>query len=160
MKRPVFLAAIICMASCNNPPADKNTPDTRRDVRGWEPPQTGVTVAADSMKTNDPLNAFYFAVKLTVSADNEGATGDYGFVYDIVTHYGPGGMVGKLIMPAGGKSLKPLLQRDPQGGYRYIIGFIAGKELGGDGKTFQEFYSVTGSKETVEIKPLKSYRFH
>lgn len=150
----LLLSLLLFVTSCNS-----NKSSKAGDQQGaWNPPPAGAVVAADSMKIDDPLNEFYFAVSVTVSHENEIATGDYGFVYDVTTHYGPGTMTGQITMPAGGKTLKPLLHKSPQG-YRYLIGFIAGEDLGGDGKTFQELYSVEGSKETIVIKPLKSYRF-
>jgi hypothetical protein len=149
------LLVVLLLAACNgSAPAGSEAGATP-----WQPPAAGTTVASDSMKVDDPLNNFYFAVKLTVSPENEHANGDYGFVYDVTTHYGPGAMTGTINMPPGGRSLKPLLRKAPEGGYKYIVGFIAGKDMGGDGQTFQELYAIEGSRETIAIKPLKSYRF-
>jgi len=156
MKRLYFLFLPLLFMACQNKTPHNNGVGSE----GWTPPGPGTIVAIDSMKyKEDPLNNFYFAVKLTVSSENATQVGDYGFVYDLNTHCGPGEMIGRVEMPSGGRSLKPLLRRAPEGRYKYIIGFIAGKDLGGDGKTFQDLYSVTATKEKVEIKALKSYRF-
>ncbi len=159
MKKLSVLMVLILLAACSAPDhnASKNNP-----AAGWTPPGAGAVVAADSMQYHgDALNRFYFVVKLTVSSDNEqaNANGDYGFVYDVNTHCGPGVLTGKITMPTGGKSLKPLLRAAPEGGNKYIVGFIAGSDMGGDGKTFQELYSITAEKENIEIRQLKNYRF-
>lgn len=150
-----FVILLLGLSACgeNTPAANAalNTP--------WNPPALGTLVASDSMRTKDELNEFYFALRLSVSANNENEKRDYGFVYDITTHYGPGRLNAKLTMPPGGKSLKPLIRRSKDKDAQYIIGFIIGKELGGDGRTFQRYYQVTGSNQLVEIKQLESYRF-
>lgn len=159
MKPLYFLMTFLLLAACQS---KSTSPESKSGGSSatWQPPGPGTVVAIDSMKyAEDPLNDFYFAVKLSVSSENEHEVADYGFVYDVSTHCGPGDMTGAIHMPKGGKHLKPLLRRAPDGGYQYQVGFIAGKDMGGDGKTFQELYAITATKGNVEIKPLKSYSF-
>lgn len=155
MKRlPCLFIILFFLCSCGHSGTGDNA--AQNDTR-WTPPPAGTVVAADSMKIDDPLNTFYFAVKL-ISSPANGEEGTFGFIYDIETHYGPANTSGRFSMPSGGKDLKPLLRKATDGSYTFIIGFIPGKEFGGD-NTFKEYYAVSGNKGSIEIRALKGYKF-
>ena len=147
--------SLLFLAACHS------SPETVKQQ--WMPPVAGTVVANDSMKIKDKLNDFYFAVKLTVSGENKETGIDYGFVYDVATHYGPNNAVSKITMPRGGKRLQPLLRKDPSNEDTFIIGFIPDKDMGGDGKTFKEYYAVkalvVGNITSIKLEKLKDYRF-
>lgn len=145
---PVFMLAV----ACNNRSSTKSTDDAT-----WTAPPAGTVVAVDSMKIEDPLNNFYFAVKLTSSPAND-MPGTMGFVYDMDMHAGPNKGLQQLTMPKGGKDLKPLIRRAKDGSTMFIIGFIPGKDFGGD-TTFQEYYSVKAEGKNISVHVLKSYSF-
>ena len=146
---------LLLLAAC------QSSPETIK--QGWIPPAAGTVIANDSMKINDKLNDFYFALKLTVSDENKETAIDYGFVYDVVTHYGPNNAESKIMMPRGGKRLQPLVRKDPANDNTFIIGFIPDKNMGGDGKTFKEYYAVkalvVGNITSIKLEKLKDYRF-
>ena len=149
----LLLPFILFMNGCSD-----NETNNSHDESAWTPPPAGTLVAADSMKIDDPLNNFYFAVKLSTSPANE-MSGNYGFVYDMDMHCGPNKGVQQLTMPKGGNNLKPLIRRAKDGNPAFIIGFIPGKEYGGD-TTFQEYYSITAEGKNMKVKALKAYRFN
>ena len=149
----LILPIILLINGCSS-----NETANSRDESAWTPPPSGTLVAADSMKIDDPLNNFYFAVKLSVSPANK-MSGNYGFVYDMAIHCGPNKGVQQLTMPKGGDNLKPLIRRAKDGSPEFIIGFIPGKAYGGD-TTFQEYYSVKAEGKNMSVKALKAYRFN
>jgi hypothetical protein len=138
--------------------------DQANTAKQWTPPAAGVIVAADSMKVADDLNDFYFAVTLTSSHENNKPGKGDGFVYDLDAHFGPNDAMSSIRMPRGGRDLQPLLRKVDNEDYGYIIGFIPGKDMGGDGVTFQPYYLVKAVKSSVkvaiEIKGLKQYSFN
>jgi hypothetical protein len=156
---PVFLA--LCFLAACQPPDPKSAPNshehksTEADLPGWTPPPAGTIVAGDSMAIKDPLNHFYFAVQLRSSAMND-QPGAAGFIYDVLAHFGPNAAEGQITMPEGGRNLRPLLRRAPDGGYSYRIGFITGSAFGRD-TSFHDYYLVKGAKDNIEIKAVKAY---
>jgi hypothetical protein len=57
-------------------------------------------------------------------------------------------------MPYGGEHLRPMLRQGQ--GYSYIMGFVPGKEYGGD-TAFHEYYKILGGKEHIEIVALNGF---
>lgn len=158
---PLFLLSLLFFTACNsNPSADAGNGETSAS---WTPPASGTVVASDSMKIEDKLNDFYFAVKLTTSHNNDKPGNNYGFIYDVDAHFGPNDAMSEITMPKGGKNLKPVLQKAEDEEYGYILGFIPSRQMGGDGKTFQPYYLVravkAGMHTSIEIKALKQYSF-
>lgn len=144
---------LLLSAACGT--ASRQAPAT---LKADAPPPAGAIVAADSIAyTDDPLNHYFFAVKLRVSAANTSA-GDAGMRYDILAGYGPAQAEGALAMPRGAGALKPLLRRDTAEKYGFIIGFIAGKEYGGDG-AFSPYYSVSATRGEIRMRQLRAYEF-
>lgn len=116
------------------------------DIEQYTPPPSGTIVAADSMPvTNDPLNHFTFSVKVKTNEYSKKGT------YSILASYGPNEGDGMFTMPRGGGNLKPVLRRSKEA-YTYIIGFEYQRK-------FYEYYKVSGSKGTIEIKNIKAYSF-
>lgn len=156
----LFILVLVFLSGCRQPSAgtDKTTTSTE-----WTPPAAGSIVAADSMKVDDKLNDFYFAVVLTSSHKNKEGGNDYGFVYDLDAHFGPNDAMSSITMPKGGRNLQPLLRKVDNEEYGYIIGFIPGKSMGGDGNTFMPYYLVkavkTAANVAIEIKGIKQYSF-
>ena len=127
------------------------------DVPQWIPPPAGTVVAADSMKLADELNNSYFAVKLVASPAND-KPGTMGYVYDLYVHCGANEGMQQITMPKGGRNLKPLIRRAANDRTTYIVGFIPGRDFGGD-TTFLEYYSVSEDGRNIKVKALKSYTF-
>lgn len=153
MKHRLILPLVLLLGACSQPKAGNDNNDG-----SWTPPPAGTVVAADSMKVKDPLNDFYFAVKL-VSSPANGEEGNMGFVYDVEAHYGPNAANSRITMPKGGNNLRPLLRPDKTKEYTYILGFIPGKDYGGSNE-FQDYYAISASRGTIEIRALKSYSFN
>lgn len=158
MKKVFAGAAFLLMLySCHEHPQMNDSASVKAGT-SYTPPPAGSIVAADSMPfSEDPLNHYYFSVKLRVSEDNKRAD-SYGMVYDVLAGYGPAHAQSAITMPHGGRDLQPLLRRDDSSEYGYIIGFIADKSHGGDG-TFKPYYRVAAQRGEISIKPLKGYAF-
>lgn len=157
MKTCCPLLLLCLLAACNSSGDGQDAKHEKEGSAGasWTPPPPGTVVAADSMLiTDDPLNRFYFTVKLLPGKQQ--GQGAAGFIYDVQADFGPNTADGRIAMPRGGRNLRPLLRPAPDGSYSYIIGFIPGPEYGGD-TAFHEYYEVRGAKSSIEIKPLKGY---
>jgi hypothetical protein len=153
MNRLLSVAAVFMIACCSCSDNDINAPDRKRagllavnDIDQYTPPPPGTIVVADSMPvTDDPLNHFTFSVKVKANEYSKKGT------YSILAAYGPNEGDGMFTMPRGGGNLKPVLQRSKEP-YTYIIGFEYQHK-------FYEYYKVSGSKGTIEIKNIKAYSF-
>jgi hypothetical protein len=142
--------------ACNGPSSKNEDGTVSGSTRyAFTPPAAGTTVAADSIKVaEDHLNNSWFAVRLTVSDNNTGKR-KAGFRYDVHASYGAAATDGLIVMPYGGEHLKPILRRGA--GYSYIVGFVPGKEYGGD-TAFHEYYRISAAKEHhIDIEPLNGF---
>jgi len=145
-----FVLIIFC-SSCNSntaggPATKSNSLLAVNDIDQYTPPPPGTIVATDSMPvTDDPLNHFTFSVKIKANEYSKKGT------YSILASYGPNEGNGMFTMPRGGGNLKPVLRRSKEA-YTYIIGFEYQHK-------FYEYYKVSGSKGTIEIKNIKAYSF-
>ena len=149
---PLVVVLLGTLCSCNSQQA--HDPTLRadpgllavNDIDQYTPPPAGAVVTADSMPvTDDPLNHFTFTVKIKTNEYSNKGT------YSIDAAYGPNTADGMFTMPRGGGHLKPILQKGKTP-YTYIIGFEYQHK-------FYEYYRVTGSKATIEIKNIKAYTF-
>lgn len=158
MKKVFWSAAFwVVMGSCHEQPRTGGNAE-KAAGHAYTPPSAGTIVAADSMPfTKDPLNHYYFSVKLRVSGEN-GRPDNYAMVYDVLAGYGPAQAQSTIAMPRGGRDLQPLLRKDDSSEYSYIIGFIPSREHGGD-STFKPYYRVSAQRGEISIKALKSYVF-
>ncbi len=150
---PIFI--LLFFLSCTNDhPGGSNAAEPPAILPSWNVPAPGTLIAADSVKATDAApNDFYFSVKLTVP-DIATAAGTHGPVYDLHAAYGLAEANGVVVMPVGGEHLQPLLRRQDE--HNFIIGFIPGKDYGGD-SSFHEYYRVTGSRRDIQIVPLKGF---
>jgi len=153
MNRILLLAVIsvLAMGSCDEQEAKDSVSRKPNllavnDIDQYNPPAPGSLVCADSMTvTDDPLNHFNFSVKIKTNEYSNKGT------YSIEAAFGPNNANGMFTMPKGGGHLKPMLQKSKEP-YTYIIGFEYQHK-------FYEYYRVTGSKWTIEIKNIKAYTF-
>ena len=148
MKIVSFLLAVCLLAACS-----ANTTRDNKTHKAYKVPAGGTVVAADSMKIDDPLNDFYFTVRLISSKEND-EPGTVSIHYDIQADFGPNIANGKIVMPRGANDLPLSLRRAADGSYNYTIGFTTGGDT-----SFHEYYLVKGTKSAIEIKPLKAYSF-
>ena len=121
----------------------------------WIQPAAGSIIAADSMEIkDDPLNKSQFVVKIRVP-DYKSSSNPIRSIYEVRAHYGVAEANGTISMPKGGDHLMPILRKGKD--HRFIIGFIPGKEYGGD-TSFHEYYQVEGEKGMITIKALKGFQ--
>jgi hypothetical protein len=138
MKRLVVVG-LLAFAGCSSKPSS---------IQAHKPLPPGTVVAADSMPvTEDELNHFYFSVAIKANEQtNDGR-------YDIDVAYGPNTGVSAFKMPKGCENVMPLMRQGTEA-YTYIIGFKMPNDT-----VFHEYYSVSGSRGRIEVKPIKGYTF-
>lgn len=105
-------------------------------------------MACDSMRvTNDPLNHFYFSVKVVANEASKYGT------YTIKASYGPNDATSQFTMPKGGEHFLPVIQKGTEP-YTYIVGFHYENN-----KTFYDYYQVSAQRGQIAMKYLKAYSF-
>jgi hypothetical protein len=115
-------------------------------VLQWVPPAPGTVIDEYKKRTPDPLNEFYFIVRISSTAQSRNG------VYDLLLAWGPNEHKVTLTMPkwTKGVTLKPMLKPDT-GRYHCYVGFSAGDD------TFHEFYEVKVDHRDIEYKQTKAY---
>ncbi len=138
MKRTLVIS-ILVLAGCSakNPVTQNN-----------KPLPTGTIVAIDSMPVvEDELNHFYFSVAIKTNEQTSDGR------YDVDIAYGPSTGVSAFKMPKGCENVRPVMRQGTEP-YTYIIGFKMPNDT-----VFHEYYSVSGSRGRIEVKPIKGYTF-
>lgn len=144
----LLISAICC--SCSNV-ADNTSARSGNSIRTesgkFKPPPAGTILAADSMKIRDPLNTFYFAVKIVSNKHS-----NYGS-YDVVAHYGPNEAKSAFSFPKEGRHIMPVLKKGKEP-FTYIIGFYWDND-----PHFYDYYQVSARKGEIMMKYIKAYSF-
>jgi hypothetical protein len=110
--------------------------------------KAGVLMAADSMRVPDPLNEYYFSVKVTSTEESDSGK------YEVRVVYGNNNAKTDIILPRGSaETLTPALRAGEEP-FSYIIGFRAGEDT-----AFHDYVLIRANKGKTEMKYMKAYSF-
>jgi hypothetical protein len=148
MKPVTLLLSLILLSSCSSRNS-QSVADNVGKQEAWRNTATpGTIVAADSMKVPDPLNEYYFSVKVLASSESDSGK------YDLHVAYANNEARTSFALPKGGKeTLLPAVRKGPEP-FSYIVGFHKGTDT-----AFHDYVLVEANKGQTKMKYLKAYFF-
>lgn len=140
----ITLSAFVLLTACKDQMPENNQVKQIKEIVKTQP--AGTIIAADSMRfTEDKLNDFYFAVKVTTTEHSDKGT------YAVEASVGPKEAASKFTMPRGGEEVVPVLKKGDEP-FSYIIGFYYNNDT-----TFYDYYKIAADASTIQMKYTKAY---
>jgi hypothetical protein len=148
MKMVVAVVGLIVICGCNGRSSQRVSDYVNEEAAKKNAVRPGVIVAADSMKVPDPLNEYYFSVKVTSTEESDSGK------YEVSVVYGNNDAKTDIILPRGSREpLTPAI-RAGEALSSYIVGFRVGVDT-----AFHDYVLIRANKGKTEMKYLKAYSF-